>query len=159
MEDLSAPQQTLHLRLLQSADLDHFLELGCQTCGSLHGRPNQSKSDLFERFRGFVKDFAFRPESEIWVASTSDSSYVAHLWLYVSVNRFNGIKELWIWDVSVEAEFRGRGFGRQLMNHALQRSSEQDCEEVWLLVADDNPVARSLYASCGLKPRAHMMAL
>ncbi len=159
MEDHASLPQRLLLRPMQSGDLDYFLQLGCETCGSLHGRPSQTKTDLFERFRGFVKEFAFRPESEIWIASTETVHYAGHLWLYVSTNRFNGIKELWVWDVSVAPGCRRQGIGRKLMEHARQRAVEQNCAELWLLVAENNPSAQALYASSGLSARGRMMAV
>ncbi|MBL0060205.1 MAG: GNAT family N-acetyltransferase [bacterium] len=159
MLDNSAELDIVRLRPLQSADLDTFLQLGSQTCSSLHGRPNQSKSDLFDRYKSFVKEFAFRQESEIWVASSSAISYLGHIWLYITSNRFNGNSELWVWDISVMPEHRGKGTGRIFMEYARNRAMELQCKELWLLVAEDNEVARKLYASCDLKPRAQMLAL
>lgn len=159
MLDKLAESDIIHLRPLQSADLDTFLQLGCETCGSLHGRPSQSKSDLFNRFKSFVKEFAFRPESEIWVASSGKSHYLGHIWLYITSNRFNGNSELWVWDVSVMPEHRGKGIGKILMQYARTRAIELECKELWLLVSEENEIAKNLYASCGLTPRAHMMAL
>ncbi len=159
MLDKSADSDIIHLRPLQSADLDTFLQLGSQTCGSLHGRPNQSKSDLFNRFSGFVKEFAFRQESEIWVASSSESNYLGHIWLYITSNRFNGNSELWVWDISIMSEYRGKVIAKVLMQYARKRAAELECNELWLLVAEDNEVAKKLYASCDLKPRAQMLAL
>ncbi len=154
-----ADSDVIRLRPLQSADLDTFLQLGSKTCGSLHGRPSQSESDLFDRFRSFVKEFAFRHESEIWVASSSSQHYLGHIWLYTTNNRFNGNSELWVWDVSVVPEFRGRGVGKILMEYSRKRATELECNELWLLVAEDNEVARKLYTSCEMKSRAHMLAL
>ncbi len=149
----------IHLRPLQSADLDTFLQLGAVTCSSLHGRPNLTKSELFNKFQGFVKEFAFRPESEIWVAHSSASNYLGHLWLYNTSNRFNGNKELWVWDVSVLPEQRGQGIGKILIEYSRKRAKELECEELWLLVAENNEVALSLYSSVGFQSRAQMLAI
>ncbi|MBK6766804.1 MAG: GNAT family N-acetyltransferase [bacterium] len=147
------------LRPLESADLDTFLQLGSQTCGSLHKRENQSESDSMTRFRAFVRDFAFRPESEIWVAVAPDTSYAGHLWLTETSNRFNGIKELWVWDLTVSAAYRRQGLGHALMKHARERAVERKCLELWLLVEETNSVAQRLYSRTGLRERARMMAL
>lgn len=159
MQDQLAKSDIFRIRQMQSADFEHFLQLGCETCGSLHSRKNQTKSDIMERFRVFVKEFAFRSESEIWVAETNNAVYSGHLWLYVTSNRFNGNRELWVWDVSVMPELRGHGLGKILMQHAQKRAIALGCTELWLLVAEDNQIAQSLYASCGLNPRARMLAV
>jgi len=147
------------VRLLESADLDTFLQLGCATCGSLHKRENQSESDLMTRFQAFVQDFAFRPESEIWVAFSRGRVYSGHLWLTETSNRFNGIKELWVWDLTVAPEFRRQGLGHALMEYARERAVARQCAELWLLVEEGNSEARRLYSSVGLRDRARMMAL
>lgn len=157
--EFSCESGIIRLRPMQSADLDTFLKLGCRTCGSLHGRPSQSEADLFERFRGFVKEFAFRPESEIWIASADTSEYVGHMWLYVTTNRFNGNRELWIWDLSVAPERQNRGIGKIMVKFAQRRAAELHCPELWLLVAENNDVAKHVYASSGMAPKARMMEI
>lgn len=159
MKDRIVDLGTIHLRPMQSADLDTFLQLGSRTCGSLHGRPSLSFSELNKRFQSFVKEFAFRPESEIWVASMKEFDYAGHLWLYQTTNRFNGNNELWIWDVTVREECRRAGVGKKLMQFASNRSKELRCSELWLMVAEDNSIARRLYASCGFQPKAQMLAI
>jgi ribosomal protein S18 acetylase RimI-like enzyme len=137
----------------------HFLQLGSLTCGSLHRRAGQTDEDLLQRFTSFAKEFAFEPQSEIWVAETAEGVYAGHLWLHESVNRFNGVEEMWIWDISVVPDFRRRGIGETLMEFAKRRASEKRCTELWLLVAEDNEPARALYDSSGLGDCARMMKI
>lgn len=159
MQKSAIETEVIKFRLMQSSDLDTFLQLGSRTCGSLHRGKMQTDADLLERFTGFVKEFAFRPESEIWIAHTQSAAYLGHLWLYRTYNRFNGNKELWVWDVSVSETLRGQGFGKMLMAYAKRRAEDLEFSELWLLVAEENEVAKSLYLSCGFTPRADMMML
>jgi ribosomal protein S18 acetylase RimI-like enzyme len=155
----SAETEVIKFRLLQSTDLDTFLQLGSLTCGSLHKRENQSDTDLLERFTSFVKEFAFRPESEIWIAHSHSVPYIGHLWLFQTHNRFNGNKELWVWDISISVPNRNKGFGKVLMAYAKKRAEDLDFPELWLLVAEDNEIAKNLYLSCGYAPKAQMLSL
>lgn len=139
--------------------MEHFLILGSQTCGSLHRRPGESDEELLQRFTAFAKEYAFEPQSEIWVAELPDGSYAGHLWLHDSVNRFNGIEEMWIWDISVSPESRRQGIGEVLMEYAKQRASAKHCKELWLLVAETNEAARNLYTKSGLADCARMMKI
>ncbi|MCB9357062.1 MAG: GNAT family N-acetyltransferase [Calditrichaeota bacterium] len=139
--------------------MPQFIQLGSATCGSLHLRNGQSFEDLRERFRVFVRDFAFRPESHIFVVRSDTGDYAGHVWLNETTNRFNGNKELWIWDVSVESRFQRQGLGRALMDFAKERASSLNCDQLWLLVADQNEAAKSLYLASGLSSRAQMMCL
>jgi ribosomal protein S18 acetylase RimI-like enzyme len=159
MEKIDLKSGALILRPLESMDLDHFLQLSSQTCGSLHRKQNQAELDLLARFQSFVREFAFRQESEVWVAITPTKDYAGHLWLQEATNRFNGIKELWVWDLSVMPEFRKQGLGRELMEHAKARAVERGCLELWLLVAEDNQEAQRLYARMGLSQRARMLSM
>ncbi len=79
--------------------------------------------------------------------------------LQEATNRFNGIKELWVWDLSVMPEFRKQGLGRELMEHAKARAVDRGCLELWLLVAEDNQEAQRLYARMGLSQRARMLSM
>ncbi|MCL4304661.1 GNAT family N-acetyltransferase [bacterium] len=159
MKKITTERHEFVLRPFEPQDQPHFLQLGSQTCGSLHKRINQSESDLRERFKNFVRDFAFRPESEIYVVQSENGTYAGHIWLTETTNRFNGIKELWIWDLTVTPEFRKQGLGRALMTHAKECAKKQNCEELWLLVAEENEEAQRLYASQGMMPRARMLCL
>lgn len=159
MEKIDLKSGALILRPMESMDLEHFLELGSQTCGSLHRKQNQEESDLLSRFRAFVRDFAFRQESEVWVATSQTKEYAGHLWLQEAMNRFNGIKELWVWDLSVMPSYRKQGLGRELMEHAKARAVDRGCLEMWLLVAEENGEAQRLYARMGLNQRARMLSM
>ena len=57
--------------------------------------------------------------------------------------------ELWINEVAVAPEYRGRGLGKRLIQALLQLAGELGCREAWVLTEADNNAAQALYASAG----------
>lgn len=55
----------------------------------------------------------------------------------------------WVWDIVVEAEHRGHGFGRQAMILAEDYARSQGGETIGLNVFGFNKAARGLYESLG----------
>jgi ribosomal protein S18 acetylase RimI-like enzyme len=154
-----APSEDFPLRLLKHQELDRFIELGYPTCSFLHGRKFVSEASQKQRFMQFVLLHAFEEGSEIHVMTDPDKTIVGQLWLHTSRNQFNGQKELWIWDLTIAPTCQKRGLGKKLLQFAVRRAVELDCQELWLLVAEDNYAARELYRNAGLGDAARMMKL
>jgi ribosomal protein S18 acetylase RimI-like enzyme len=55
----------------------------------------------------------------------------------------------WVWDVVIDQESRGRGYGRQAMQLAESLARDERALTMGLNVAGRNQVARSLYSSLG----------
>jgi ribosomal protein S18 acetylase RimI-like enzyme len=55
----------------------------------------------------------------------------------------------WVWDVAIDADFRGRGYGRSAMRLAERLARDHGASSIGLNVFAHNRVARSLYASLG----------
>lgn len=55
----------------------------------------------------------------------------------------------WVWDVEIQAEFRGRGYGRAAMELADRLARDNGATTIGLNVFASNEVARRLYASLG----------
>lgn len=56
-----------------------------------------------------------------------------------------------IFDIMVSGEFRGRGFGRRIMEGLLSLGTSRGVEHAYLQVMLDNPVALNLYKSLGFR--------
>jgi ribosomal protein S18 acetylase RimI-like enzyme len=56
---------------------------------------------------------------------------------------------LWIWDIEMEPEARGRGFGQAALEALHARAREQGYRRVGLHVFGSNVVARRLYERTG----------
>ena len=102
------------LRPLESDDVPAFVELGLPTCAFMHGRPDIPVEVMRKRFTSFVKEHAFETDSSIFAVESLEGGIVGQIWLRSTVNRFNGVPELWVWDLTVLKGFQARGVGRAL---------------------------------------------
>ena len=76
----------------------------------------------------------------------SSGRKIGHLWLGPA----GGDPERWwVWDVMVDEEFRGRGYGRRAMLHAEELARENGASTLGLNVFGHNAVARKLYSTLG----------
>jgi aminoglycoside 6'-N-acetyltransferase I len=57
--------------------------------------------------------------------------------------------ELWINEVGVADEYRGRGIGAALLRETLDVGRRLGCEEAWVLTSRSNEAAMRLYTSSG----------
>jgi GNAT superfamily N-acetyltransferase len=80
---------------------------------------------------------------------------VGYLWLAERENQ--GRKVIWVYDVSIDAEHRGRGLGREAMLLAEQETRAHGFERIELNVFGGNEVARNLYLSLGYEESAVWM--
>ena len=76
----------------------------------------------------------------------------------ITVSTAEGGRVLLLEDVIVRSEYRGRGFGRQLVNHVLDWAREQKMTRVTLLADCDNRAALNFYGKLGFEP-SHMAVL
>ncbi len=77
--------------------------------------------------------------------------------LWVGPRTVDGLRVLYVWDVEIDAAFRGRGYGRQAMLVAEEVARSQGLARIQLNVFGGNAVARSLYRSLGYAERAVAM--
>lgn len=81
-------------------------------------------------------------------ADTADGDPVGHVWL--ALERQPGLRSrAWIYDIEVQPEQRGRGFGRALLHAAESEALKNDVMSVSLNVFGSNVVARHLYETSG----------
>jgi ribosomal protein S18 acetylase RimI-like enzyme len=63
----------------------------------------------------------------------------------------------WIYDIAIDEEHRGKGYGRALLNGLEQVAREHDLESIGLNVFAGSEYARRLYERAGYKPTSiHM---
>jgi ribosomal protein S18 acetylase RimI-like enzyme len=105
----------------------------------------------------FVKEYAFDANSEIYVVETAEHRLIAQIWLHTTRNRFNGMDELWIWDITVHEQYRQHGIGTRLMEFATNRAETLNCAELWLLVSSKNDKAVRIYESVGMSAAGFLM--
>ena len=65
------------------------------------------------------------------------------------VSTAEGAPSVWIEDVVVAQDARGKGFGRALLDAIVEWARSQGATRAQLLADRNNPVALSFYAHCG----------
>jgi GNAT superfamily N-acetyltransferase len=78
------------------------------------------------------------------------------LWLFERTSA--GGTTVFVYDVEVQQDRRGQGWGRELMAYGERWACERGAHEIALNVFGGNAVARGLYASLGYNERAVAMA-
>ena len=97
-----------------------------------------------------------RPAPNQWVYAVEEADHrVGYLWIAERDNQ--GRKVIWIYDVEIDAEFRGRGLGREAMRLAEREAQARGLARVELNVFGGNDVARNLYRSLGYEESAVWM--
>jgi ribosomal protein S18 acetylase RimI-like enzyme len=145
------------LRLYQESDWDQFIQLEVETSLiSLGAVSDDVRSRFMNRWPGRIRelyewtdDGPAAAVSQIWVMEDESLAYLGHLWLTEKLDFFTDERTLFITTIAVSAPARGRGFGRALMNKALEIAQERGIERVDLGVEADNAPAIRLYESLG----------
>jgi ribosomal protein S18 acetylase RimI-like enzyme len=79
---------------------------------------------------------------------------VGYLWIGLATS---DPERWWVWDVEIDEEFRGRGYGREAMLLAEQLARREGALTIGLNVFGHNQVARNLYSSLGYEETAVQM--
>jgi ribosomal protein S18 acetylase RimI-like enzyme len=90
---------------------------------------------------------AATPGHLFFTAETSAGEPVGVLWL--NLGHRGASQRAWIYDIEIEADQRGRGYGRALLNAAERECAARGITEIALNVFSPNAPARSLYESSG----------
>ena len=85
------------------------------------------------------------------VLEDDDGTFAGHLWLREEIDAFSGVIRLWVLSVAIVSKYRSRGWGRLLMERAVEEARARKLGSVGLSVAADNIVARKLYEEMGFE--------
>lgn len=99
-----------------------------------------------KQFADLLPDGLATPAHHLLVGE-ADGVRVGILWLNIPTEG-EGVNAF-VYDVEVEAEQRGKGYGRAIMEGAEHYSLDHRAATIKLHVFGDNTVARSLYESLG----------
>lgn len=117
--------------------------------------------DLFKEFATFEK----QPEKMInsvelmqrdknlvngYVLETDDKKIVGYTTYFFAYFTWVG-KSLYMDDLYVKPEFRGKGLGTQLINKVIDFAKEENCNRLRWQVSDWNMPAKGFYESLGAK--------
>jgi ribosomal protein S18 acetylase RimI-like enzyme len=90
----------------------------------------------------------------IVMAEVDQVGPVGYAWLAL---KRPDLASAWIYDIAIDEEHRGKGYGRALLNGLEQVAREHNLESIGLNVGAGSEYARRLYERAGYKPASiHM---
>lgn len=90
----------------------------------------------------------------IVMADAEELGPVGYAWLALTGPE---VSSAWIYDIAIDEEHRGKGYGRALLNGLEQVAREHGLDSIALNVSAGNDYARRLYERAGYKPTSiHM---
>lgn len=95
-----------------------------------------------------VGDMQQHPTAEVLLMREGDD-YVGMATTFVNYSTFQLKPYLYIHDVVVRDDYRGRGFGKRLIEELIEESKRRGYCKLTLEVRVDNPAAQQVYRSMG----------
>jgi GNAT superfamily N-acetyltransferase len=103
-----------------------------------------------ELLREFL--FGVRPVAEA-ILAWEDDQPAGFAVFYLNYSTFLGRPGIYLEDIFVKPEFRGKGIGRSLLTHIARLAMERGCRRLEWSVLDWNETAIGFYKSLGAKPK------
>lgn len=145
------------IRKAKKEDIPRLMELLVQVDMVHHrGRPDLFKGPATKYSADELEDILERDDVAVFVSTDGNNYVTGHAFcVHRQINDdsvLTDIKSLYIDDICVDENSRGRGVGRDLYVHALKYAKENDFYNITLNVYTCNPNAVQFYESLGLKP-------
>lgn len=148
----------MEIRHAKEQDMDGINKLLLQVCLVHHkGRPDLFKYGAKKYTDEQLKAIIHDEDRPIFTAVDESGNVLGYAFCifqqHIKDNILTDIKTLYIDDLCVDEEIRGRHIGKQLYETVLSFAREQGCYNVTLNVWSCNESAMKFYQSCGLKPQ------
>ena len=148
----------MEIRRAMEKDMDGINNLLQQVCLVHHkGRPDLFKYGAKKYTDDQLKAIIHDDNRPIFTATDEDGKVLGYAFCifqqHINDNILTDIKTLYIDDLCVDENIRGRHIGRQLYEAVLAFARKQGCYNVTLNVWSLNEPAMKFYESCGLKPQ------
>src|SRR5487761_2418434 len=95
------------------------------------------------------------PGMLLLMAETEQDGPVGYAWLALAGPE---VDRAWIYDIAIDEEQRGKGYGRALLNGLKQAAIARGCSSIGLNVFAGNDIARRLYERAGFRLTSIHMA-
>ena len=111
-------------------------------------------SDSVYLTEDLLREFLFgaRPVAEA-ILAWEDGQPAGFAVFYLNYSTFLGRPGIYLEDVFVKPEFRGKGIGRSLLSHIARLATERGCKRLEWSVLDWNETAIRFYKSLDAKPK------
>jgi ribosomal protein S18 acetylase RimI-like enzyme len=123
-------------------------------------RPDIFKKDAKKYTRKESDKIIFENKSPIFICVDGDKILGYCFCIIEKVKNRNFLqdnKTLYIDDLCVDENYRGKGIGKMLYNYVLEYAKSNDCFNVTLGVWTGNESAKGFYESLGFKPQKTYM--
>jgi ribosomal protein S18 acetylase RimI-like enzyme len=117
--------------------------------------PSEAAREAAEGMAGSFPNGQPSPGHAVFDVVDDSGDTVGYLWIGPDTSGDEG--SWWIWDVLVEPDQRGRGFGREAMLLGEEYARMQGAHTLGLNVFAFNATARGLYESLGYEPASMRM--
>ena len=147
----------MDIRRAEDKDLQGINKLLYQVLMVHHnGRPDLFKADTKKYTDEELLEIIRDDTKPIFVGVDDNNQVLGYAFCvfqqHIGDNVLTEIKTLYIDDLCVDENLRGRHIGRQLYEYVLSFAKEQGCYNVTLNVWSCNENARKFYEKCGLVP-------
>jgi len=140
------------------SDIPRILELLVQVDMVHHvARPDLFKGPATKYNGEEISELLKDPKKPIFVFEDEDGSVLGHAFCIekqvVGDSVLTDIKTLYVDDICVDENARGKGVGKALYEHVKQYAREGGFYNITLNVWEGNPGAKAFYEAMGLKPQ------
>jgi ribosomal protein S18 acetylase RimI-like enzyme len=155
-----APEPTVRLRPMTTEEFPAFVAAskagyaeGIEVHGGQTREAAQRKADA--DFPAVLPGGLDTPGHHMFVVE-ADGTAVGRLWL--AEREMAGRRAMFVYDITIDAEHQGRGYGRAAMQLAEGEARSRGIGRIELNVFGGNAVARGLYRSLGYVETSAQMA-
>lgn len=147
----------MNIRRAEEKDKNGINHLLCQVLMVHHnGRPDLFKKDVKKYTDQELSDIIHDDTRPIFVGVDENEKVLGYAFCvyqqHIGDNILTDIKTLYIDDLCVDEQIRGKHIGRQIYEYVLAFAKEQGFYNVTLNVWSCNPTAMKFYENCGLVP-------
>jgi len=126
-------------------DFDTVLEFHKEFCKNFYGLENFQP----EKIRTIYQKALAQNPGGVFLAE-ENGEIIGLLLSDIEYCKWNGNKQLYIIYIHVKQEFRQKGIGKKLLDHAAEHALKIGAKELFLNVDVRNELAHTFYKSCGL---------
>ena len=117
---------------------------------------DRARADAEQQIKGLLPD-GVRTEGMLLFAAEVDGEEVGWIWIGLPGTGGGDAEVAWLHEVLIDPPYRGRGYGRAIIQAAERELARRGVAELGLNVFGDNTVARRLYESLGFEVAAQQM--
>ena len=153
--------QKLIMRPMSSSEFDAFRAreisgYAAEQVGAGNWTEDESETRSAELTDSLLPLGVETPGTLLLIGETPEGVQIGHVWVTLQRQHGSGSGAL-IYDIEIEPEHRGKGFGRALLMAAEEETARHGVSKIGLNVFGSNKTARSLYESAGYQVASTQM--